>query len=53
MKAQERRNEIEAVMKPVDKNNWSDFEAFFESKGKLNNCWCMAWRMTKDELINL
>jgi len=37
---------------PVDKNNWNDFEALFQSKGILSNCWCMAWRMTKDELKN-
>jgi ribosomal protein S18 acetylase RimI-like enzyme len=35
---------------PVDKNNWSDFESLFQSKGILNGCWCMPWRMTKDEL---
>jgi len=35
---------------PVDKSNWSDFETLFKSKGILGNCWCMAWRMTKDEL---
>jgi GNAT superfamily N-acetyltransferase len=34
---------------PVDKNNWADFEALFESKGILRNCWCMPWRMTKEE----
>lgn len=37
---------------PVDKANWTDFETLFESKGLLSNCWCMAWRMTKDELKN-
>jgi GNAT superfamily N-acetyltransferase len=36
----------------VDKTNWKDLEALFQSKGILNNCWCMAWRMTKDELRN-
>lgn len=39
-------------IRPVDRTNWADFEAFFESKGRLRNCWCMAWRMTKDELKN-
>lgn len=37
---------------PVDKVNWTDFETLFESKGLLSNCWCMAWRMTKEELKN-
>jgi GNAT superfamily N-acetyltransferase len=36
--------------KPVDKNSWKDFETLFKSKGAPNYCWCMAWRMTKDEL---
>lgn len=35
---------------PVEQTNWNDFEALFQSKGILRNCWCMAWRMTKDEL---
>lgn len=37
-------------VKPVDKNNWKDFETLFKSKGAPSYCWCMAWRMTKDEL---
>lgn len=37
-------------IKPVDKANWGDFEALFKSKGAPSYCWCMAWRMTKDEL---
>ncbi len=37
---------------PVGKNNWNAFETFFESKGILRNCWCMAWRMTKEEKKN-
>lgn len=40
------------VIKPVVKENWSDFETLFQSKGILRNCWCMAWRMTKEELKN-
>ena len=36
-------------VKPVTKTNWSDFETLFESKGAPKYCWCMAWRMTKDE----
>ena len=35
---------------PVDKTNWSDFETLFKSKGGPGYCWCMAWRMTRDEL---
>lgn len=47
---QERDHGQDIVVKPVDKSNWADFESFFESKGRLNNCWCMVWRMTKEEL---
>lgn len=42
----------EIKIKPVDKNNWNDFETLFESKGAPGYCWCMLWRMTKDELKN-
>lgn len=37
-------------VKAVDKNNWRDFETLFKSKGAPGYCWCMAWRMTKEEL---
>jgi GNAT superfamily N-acetyltransferase len=40
------------VIKPVDKDNWHDFETLFESKGGPSYCWCMAWRMTAEELKN-
>ncbi|MEX2231157.1 MAG: hypothetical protein WD824_03280 [Cyclobacteriaceae bacterium] len=39
-------------IKPVDKNNWKDFQTLFESRGAPGYCWCMAWRMTRDELKN-
>jgi Acetyltransferase (GNAT) family len=34
----------------VDKTSWADFENLFQSKGGPHYCWCMAWRMTGDEL---
>jgi hypothetical protein len=37
-------------VKPVTKSTWKDFEALFESKGAPKYCWCMAWRMNKEEL---
>src|SRR5688500_16923662 len=37
-------------IKPVDKDMWKDFEKLFKSKGAPGYCWCMVWRMTKDEL---
>jgi GNAT superfamily N-acetyltransferase len=36
--------------KPVEQTNWTDFENLFESKGAPGYCWCMAWRMTTEEL---
>ncbi|WP_061245171.1 GNAT family N-acetyltransferase [Leptospira interrogans] len=40
------------IIKPVDENNWRDFETLFESKGGPHYCWCMAWRMTGEERKN-
>ena len=37
-------------IKPVNKTNWKDFEALFQSKGAPSYCWCMAWRMNREEL---
>ena len=37
-------------VKPVDKDTWKDFDSLFKSKGAPSYCWCMAWRMTSDEL---
>ncbi|NLI53382.1 MAG: GNAT family N-acetyltransferase [Clostridiales bacterium] len=37
-------------IRPVEKANWDAFEAYFSSIGRLNSCWCMAWRMTREEL---
>jgi GNAT superfamily N-acetyltransferase len=37
-------------VKPVTETNWNDFETLFKSKGAPGYCWCMAWRMTTEEL---
>jgi GNAT superfamily N-acetyltransferase len=37
-------------VKPVGTTTWNDFETLFKSKGAPSYCWCMAWRMTKEEL---
>jgi len=29
---------------PVCRENWNDFESFFEHKGGPHYCWCMLWR---------
>lgn len=31
------------IFQPIDKTNWSDFEALMESKGAPHNCWCTVW----------
>ena len=38
------------TIRPVGKENWNDFEALFQSKRAPGYCWCMAWRMTGEEL---
>ncbi len=38
------------AVKAVDSSTWADFDALFRSKGAPSYCWCMAWRMTKEEL---
>ncbi|MDR0599515.1 MAG: GNAT family N-acetyltransferase [Treponema sp.] len=43
-----KREDLE--INPVSKTNWDDFEALFEERGGPKYCWCMAWRMTKEEL---
>ncbi len=40
----------EIDVKPVNKDQWSDFEALFSSKGAPNYCWCASWRMNAKEL---
>jgi hypothetical protein len=42
----------EFTYKTVDSSNWNDFEKLFNTKKILTNCWCMAWRMTKEEQKN-
>lgn len=37
-------------VKPVTNSTWKDFERLFGSKGAPKYCWCMAWRMNKEEL---
>ncbi|HLF33174.1 MAG TPA: GNAT family N-acetyltransferase [Cyclobacteriaceae bacterium] len=39
-------------IKPVNKSTWQNFEFLFESKGAPSYCWCMAWRMTTEEIKN-
>lgn len=38
------------AIKPVTRDNWSDLEALFETRGGPKYCWCMAWRPMKDRV---
>jgi GNAT superfamily N-acetyltransferase len=42
--------EAACVCRPVTRDNWGDFEAFFLSYSILRYCWCMEWRLTREEL---
>ena len=42
-------NESDVIIKPVTDSNWRDFESLFESRGAPSWCWCMVWRLTKEE----
>ena len=35
--------------RPVDRQTVDDFTALFEAKGGPSYCWCMAWRVTREE----
>lgn len=37
------------TFRPVAKDNRSEFEAFFSSRGAPHFCWCMVWRRTSAE----
>jgi GNAT superfamily N-acetyltransferase len=39
-------------IRPVEKQNWADFENLFLSKGAPSYCWCMADRITKEERLH-
>lgn len=41
---------LKTEIKAVNAETWPDFERLFKGKGGPSYCWCMAWRMTKDEL---
>jgi len=40
------------TFRPLTLHNWSDFEAFFESKGSPHYCWCSACRRLKTARAN-
>lgn len=36
-------------VRPVTRETWADFEAFFSAPGAPHYCWCMVWRRTTAE----
>lgn len=43
---------IEALpltFEPLNSNNWGSFEQLFGPKGACGNCWCMSFRLSKNE----
>ena len=36
---------------PLSKNNWNLYVDLFGEKGACGNCWCMSFRLKKDEFI--
>ena len=40
---------IDLEFHPVTKKRWSDFETLFGEKGACGGCWCMLWRLTRQE----
>ncbi|MCP4704125.1 MAG: GNAT family N-acetyltransferase, partial [candidate division Zixibacteria bacterium] len=37
---------------PVTKNRWDDFEKLFGQRGACGGCWCMWWRLVRNEYDN-
>lgn len=37
------------IIRPVGSNDWPAFARLFEARGAPKNCWCMAWRSTREE----
>jgi GNAT superfamily N-acetyltransferase len=37
--------ETNLACKPLEKENWQDFEKLFGANGACGGCWCMFWRL--------
>jgi len=37
--------ETNMICKPLEKENWQDFEKLFGANGACSGCWCMFWRL--------
>ncbi len=41
----------ELTFELLSKKNWTQFVALFGERGACGNCWCMYFRLTKDEFV--
>lgn len=41
----------ELTVEPLSKRNWNQFVQLFGEKGACGNCWCMYFRLKKDEFV--
>jgi GNAT superfamily N-acetyltransferase len=39
------------AIEPVGRENWKKFERLFGSRGACGNCWCMYYRLKKQEFV--
>ena len=37
------------TFEPLSRGNWNKFVQLFGDKGACGNCWCMSFRLTKNE----
>lgn len=41
----------ELTFEPLTRKNWAKFVALFGERGACGNCWCMYFRLKKDEFV--
>jgi GNAT superfamily N-acetyltransferase len=41
----------ELTFEPLTKKNWNKFVSLFGERGACGNCWCMYFRLKKDEFV--
>lgn len=42
----------ELTFEPLSKKNWGKFVELFGERGACGNCWCMYFRLKKEEFVN-
>ncbi len=40
---------LELTFQPLTKKQWGDFEALFGERGACGGCWCMLWRLSRQQ----